>query len=770
MPNIPDHSMHISVDRGGTFTDVYASYPSASNKGDEEGGDREELIIKLLSQDPGNYEDAPREGIRRVLEHVLQKTIPRDEKFTTEKIGTIRLSTTVATNALLERRGAKVALLTTNGFKDLLVIGNQARPDIFALNIQKPEVLYKKVVEVDERVTLVGYTSDPRREEREVKFDDKGKVTRGYDGEEGEHVDIVQGLSGEAVRIMRKPDEKQVEEDLKKLYEEGYRSLAVVFIHSYTFPEHERILGEIARKVGFTHISLSSSAMPMIRAVPRGTSSTADAYLTPVLQDYIDGFFSGFDRSLREGVDQLSKGEVGQKGKVTRVEFMRSDGGLTDVKTFSGLHSVLSGPAGGVVGFALTSYDPKRKQAVIGLDMGGTSTDVSRFAGDYEIVFETTTAGISIQSPQLDINTVAAGGGSRLFFRNGLFVSGPESAGSHPGPACYRKGGPLAVTDANLLLGRLLPRYFPKIFGKTEDQPLDVEASKKAFDELAKVIKEQVKSDMSLDEVAWGFIKVANETMSRPIRALTEARGYAAHKHILSAFGGAAGQHACSIAKTLGIKTILIHRFSSVLSAYGMSLSDRVFEKQEPSSDTFDKEDTEAKLRSRMENLVKDVRKQLEDAGFEEKYIVVEEYLNLRYDGTDTSLMTRIPTDGWIERSSFETTYKQEFGFVLKNKSIIVDDIRVRGIGKSFSTLGPSVFEQAEKLDFKPVDGSKAERASVYFEETGRVDTPVFQIQQLNEGDLIEGPALVIDDTQTVVVDPAPVVCKVLKKSLLIEL
>lgn len=280
----------------------------------------------------------------------------------------------------------------------------QARPDIFALNIQKPEVLYKKVIEVDERVTLMGYTSDPRREEREVKFDENGKVTRGYDGEDGDHSDIVQGVSGEAVRILRTPDEKKVEEDLKRLYEDGYRSLAVVFIHSFTYPEHERLVGRIAKKVGFTQISLSSSAMPIIRAVPRGTSSTADAYLTPVLQDYIDGFFNGFDISLREGVDQLSKGQVGKKDKVTRVEFMRSDGGLTDVKTFSGLHSVLSGPAGGVVGFALTSWDPKRKQAVIGLDMGGTSTDVSRFAGDYEIVFETTTAGISIQSPQLDIS------------------------------------------------------------------------------------------------------------------------------------------------------------------------------------------------------------------------------------------------------------------------------------------------------------------------------------------------------------------------------
>ena len=283
----------------------------------------------------------------------------------------------------------------------------KSRPHIFALDIKKPEVLYKKVIEVEERVTLVGFTSDPKRREREVQFSKDGKVTRGYDGESADDSkDVVRGLSGEAVRILQRPNEKHIERDLKALYEEGFRSLAVVFIHSYTFPDHERLVGKIAKRIGFTHISLSSSLMPTIKAVTRGASCTADAYLTPILQAYIDGFFDGFDESLRDGVNKLAKGETDAKTSsgFTQVEFMRSDGGLTDVKSFSGLHSILSGPAGGVVGFALTSWDKKRKQPLVGIDMGGTSTDVSRYAGEYEIVFEATTAGIAIQSPQLDIS------------------------------------------------------------------------------------------------------------------------------------------------------------------------------------------------------------------------------------------------------------------------------------------------------------------------------------------------------------------------------
>src|SRR5271170_5322844 len=325
--------------------------------------------------------------------------------------------------------------------------------------------------------------------------------------------------------------------------------------------------------------------MPMIKLVPRATSVCADAYLTPAIKKYIFGFQAGFEGGL--GTESV-KHEKGSKA--ARCEFMQSDGGLVDVDNFSGLRAILSGPAGGVVGYALTSYDPETNIPVIGFDMGGTSTDVSRYgSGRYEHVFETTTAGVTIQSPQLDINTVAAGGGSRLFFRNGLFVVGPESAGAHPGPACYRKGGPLTVTDANLFLGRLLPDFFPKIFGKNEDEGLDVKASEKLFKELTMTINDEISSKsgekpMTADEVAYGFIKIANETMTRPIRSLTEAKGHDTSTHRLATFGGAGGQHAVAIAESLGIRQILLHRYSSVLSAYGMALADIVDERQEPDS------------------------------------------------------------------------------------------------------------------------------------------------------------------------------------------
>lgn len=482
-----------------------------------------------------------------MLESVTNTKIPRGKVLNTDKIDYIRLSTTVATNALLERKGHKHALLITKGFKDLLLIGNQSRPRIFDLNIRRSAPLYTTVVEVDERVTLVGFTSDPHGESNAVQFNEAGKVVRGYrgagwDGEgdaEGPG-EIVKGISGEAVRILRTPSVDEVRQDLEKLHKDGYRSLAIVFAHSYTFPQHEMLVANLAREMGFTQISVSSQLLPMVKMVPRGVSSTADAYLTPILREYLDGFFGGFDEKLRD-----------KKVQNPRVEFMGSDGGLLDLKNFSGLKSILSGPAGGVVGYALTSWDEKEKKPIIGLDVGGTSTDVSRFSGRYEVVYETTTAGVTIQSPQLDINTVAAGGGSCLSFRNGLFLAGPESAGAEPGPACYRsvlssspyvfcadyananrKGGPLAVTDANLLLGRLIPDYFPKIFGASEKEPLDTEASRTAFEKLRVDINNEAGRRMKLDEVVYGFIKVANETMCRPIRALTEARGYATSKHM----------------------------------------------------------------------------------------------------------------------------------------------------------------------------------------------------------------------------------------------
>lgn len=750
---IPDRSIRICADRGGTFCDVHASYPDPDNL-----HERKDIVVKLLSQDPGNYKDAPTEGIRRVLETITGKVIPRGSILDTSKIDYIRLSTTVATNALLERKGHKHALVITRGFKDLLLIGNQSRPKIFDLNIRRPPPLYSKVIEVDERVTLVGYTSDPKAEEHAVRFDENGRITRGYLGKgwDGKSIgegpgDVIRGLSGEAVRILRKPDPERLRQDLQNLYNEGYRSLAIVFVHSYTYPDHERIVGSIARTIGFNHVSESAQLLPMIKMVPRGVSSTADAYLTPILYEYLEGFFKGFDEKLRDG-------------HVTspRVEFMGSDGGLLDLNNFSGLKSILSGPAGGVVGYALTSWDKEKKYPIIGLDVGGTSTDVSRFDGRYEVVYETTTAGVTIQSPQLDINTVAAGGGSCLTFRNGLFLAGPESAGAQPGPACYRKGGPLAVTDANLLLGRLIPDYFPKIFGKSEKEPLDVRASKIAFEELAKEINEshELEKNLELDEIVYGFIKVANETMCRPIRALTEARGHATSSHVLASFGGAGGQHACEIAKLLGIKTILIHRYSSILSAYGLALADRVFELQEPNSTLYTPHNIGA-LIARLDRLTVDVKAELSKQGFEGKRIHVERMLNMRFEGTDTALMV-LPavSDGHGQddfEAAFKRLYRAEFGFLLETKNVMVDDIKVRGIGKTFDSLGESVYTEVSKLAKHQVDViAKADaRYSVYFDVVGRVDdTPVFLLDKLSVGDMLEGPAMIIDDTQTIVLVP----------------
>lgn len=667
----------------------------------------------------------------------------------------IRLSTTVATNALLERKGEKHALVTTKGFKDLLQIGNQSRPAIFDLSIRKPDVLYSEVYEVDERVTLAGFTSDPHFFENKVRFNDDGSIQQPYQGRdkpppsedpgsEGQDAPIVRGVSGEAVAILKKPDEAVLKRDLRKIFDSGIRALAVVLIHSFTFPDHEKIVEKVAREVGFKHISLSSQLMPMIKAVPRGTSTTADAYLTPVLHAYIDSFFSGFDESLRNG----SAG--------TKVEFMMSDGGLTSVERFSGLKSIISGPAGGVVGMALTGYDQNDGRPVLGLDMGGTSTDVSRFAGRYEQIFETTISGVTIQSPQLDVNTVASGGSSRLFFRNGLFVVGPESASAHPGPTCYRKGGPLAITDANVVTGHLAVELFPKIFGPNEDEGLDVEASQRGFEELTNDINKQTGKHLSVDEVAQGFIRIANETMCRPIRALTEARGYSASKHILSCFGGAGGQHACSLARSLGIKTVLIHKYSSILSAYGMALADRVFEKQEPSSQRWGSDRCIEQIESRAKSLESDVRSELQRQGFTDDQLQIEPMLNMRYDGTDTALMTLKPKDGWeaVEKS-FVSTYKTEFGFTL-DKPIVIDDVRVKGIGKSYQSLGESVHAEHARIlkesgGFKEAPALKdANKKSVYFEGKGRVDTPILPLDKLSAGEKVVGPAILIDGTQTI--------------------
>lgn len=745
--------IRIAIDRGGTFTDCVGNPGSGAMKDD--------VVIKLLSDDPANYDDAPLEGIRRLLSHFTGRDIPRGEPLDTSAIESIRMGTTVATNALLERKGEELAMVVTKGFGDCLEIGNQSRPRIFDLAIRRPDVLYKTVVEIDERVTLEDYAEDPEHSKTDAKAL----------GEVGEDEELVKGLSGEAVRILKRVDESKVKEQLQKVFDEGYRSVAVCLLHGYTFPKHEEVVGKLAKDIGFTHVSLSHELMPMIKLVPRATSACADAYLTPAIRKYIDGFQKGFAGGL--GTESVKK-EEGSKG--ARCEFMQSDGGLVDVDVFSGLKAILSGPAGGVVGYALTSYDPETKTPVIGFDMGGTSTDVSRYGeGRYEHVFETTTAGVTIQSPQLDINTVAAGGGSRLFFKNGLFVVGPESASAHPGPACYRKDGPLTITDANLVLGRLLPEFFPKIFGKNEDEGLDIEASKKLFEELTEQINKEESSggqtggskegrQMSVDEVAYGFIKIANETMTRPIRSLTEARGHDTSKHRLATFGGAGGQHAVAIAEALGIKQILVHRYSSVLSAYGMALADVVDERQEPESETWS-QDVIPRLQKKMDELKKKSTARLRDQGFEENKIEFEEYLNMRYRGTESALMVIKPSkehadkdfDGqeWAFGEAFVQQHEQEFGFTLPDRDIIIDDVRARGIGKSLQVQEKTVDEQLKELKTNALGNNDKVhgRASVFFQD-GRKDTAIYKLEDLEIGDRISGPAIIADGTQTIVITP----------------
>ena len=729
-------SFRFSIDRGGTFTDVYAEVPG-------ESGFR---VVKLLSEDPQNYPDAPREGMRRILEAVTGETFPK-ESFNADKIEWIRMGTTVATNALLERKGAKTTLVTTKGFRDLLQIGNQSRPKIFDLEISKLDLLYEEVVEVDERVRI-------------VREDEKSSHNSG--------LEIVEGTTGEKFAVLAKPDLAVVRQELDAVFEKGIRAVAVVFLHAYAFPEHERQIGVIAREIGFEQISLSHEVMPMVKMVARGDTTTVDAYLTPHIRNYLQSFRSGFSDNLKK----------------TQLLFMQSDGGLTDSGKFKGSNAILSGPAGGVVGYAVTT---DLGQPVIGFDMGGTSTDVSRYGDDYELVHETETAGVRIQAPQMHIKTVAAGGGSRLFFRNGLFEVGPESAGAHPGPVCYRKEGYLAVTDANLVLGRLHPQYFPKIFGPNENEALDLDASRNAFEKITAEINEYSKErelpEMSLEEVALGFLRVANEVMVRPIREISVMRGFDIKEHALACFGGAGGQHACSIARELGISKIFIHRFSGILSAYGMGLADIVVEKQEPSAHVLpeNKEnDVFKNLLKNLEKLSSDAKTELLAQGYKAEQIEIKRYLNLRYQGTDTALMISEPDEvsnydtgntncelGISESSSelqknttkfpdyvsaFRQTYLREFGFDLTGREIIVDDLRVRAVAKS-----PGL----QKYPLAKKDGTPGavEQTKCYFmsESSGCgawQETPIYRLENLGAGQQLRGPVIVMQNTSTILVEP----------------
>ncbi|WVQ78999.1 hypothetical protein IAT38_001091 [Cryptococcus sp. DSM 104549] len=717
----PVDKVKICIDRGGTFCDVIAM---SDSKGDH--------LVKLLSVDPTHYPDAPREGVRRVLEWFTGETIPRDEPIDTSRIEYLRMGTTVATNALLERKGERCALLITRGFKDALEIGTQSRPFLFQLAIKKPDVLYTKVVEVDERVT-------PEWPE----FIVEGK-TVADDGSA-----LVSGVSDSVIRIIEPLATDKVRADLEALYAEGYRSIAIVLAHSYLYPAHEKAVQAIAAEIGFPHISVSSDLQPQINLNSRGSSATADAYLTPEVRRYLDGFASGF------------KGGLQDEGSC-RVSFMQSDGSLVDFRKFSGLKAILSGPAGGVVGFARTSYDPLDGSPVVGFDMGGTSTDVSRYSGSFEHVFETTTAGVTIQTPQLDINTVAAGGGSILTYRNGMFAVGPESAGAHPGPACYRKGGPLTVTDANLFLGRLHIDSFPKIFGPSEDMPLDYEIVKTKFEELTEVINKESEKKLTPAEVACGFINVANTAMARPIRALTEQRGFRTSAHNLSCFGGAGGQHASALAAQLGMHNVIVHKFSSLLSAYGMALADVAVDVSEPSILAYSPSVLPA-ITSRFDALKSKALSQLHAQGITSN-IIYECYLNLKYQGSDTKLMILAPEDGDYAKA-FIAQHQREFSFTLE-APVLIEDIRVRAIGlgevqdqsgKEAAAEGESTWvNDMEALPSQLVGkGAHFGTNEIYFEEVGKfAPAPLYKLDDLAAGTVVPGPAVILDKTQTILVHP----------------
>ncbi|OKL59785.1 hypothetical protein UA08_04737 [Talaromyces atroroseus] len=682
--------IRIAIDRGGTFTDVHASIPN-----------RDDLILKLLSVDPQNYNDAPTEGIRRVLEVASHSSIPRGQPLDLRDVESIRMGTTVATNALLERKGERCAFLITKGFKDLLVIGNQARPDIFDLSVTVPAVLYETVVEVDERVTLEAFTEDPdqrRPTDEEIKGDP----------------DLVLGVSKKVVRVLRRPDLDLVRQQLQGLRDQGIRSVSICFMHSYTYPGHELAVAAVAEELGIS-VSVSAVLQPMIKMVPRGQSATADAYLTPLTRQYTDGFRPGF-------VGQLEAAES------PRCDMMQSDGGLVDFRRFSGLRAILSGPAGGVVGYAQTCYDEK---PLIGFDMGGTSTDVSRYAGMYEHVFESVTAGIALQTPQLDINTVAAGGGSRLFWSHGLFKVGPDSAGAHPGPACYRKGGPATVTDANLVLGRLVPECFPRIFGPDENEPLDEAAAREVLVELAKEIERDTQRTLSPEEVALGFLRVANEIST--------------NWWYLEVLGDS------TLALLPQLWASVVYYYTDTLPYY--------------------------RLMEMVEQLRTKAFGQLRDQGIDEATgdeIYVELFLHMHYHGSDTLIMIPQPTAGdqWAFGECFIERHRQEFGFSLP-RDVCIGDVRLRAVGRKRGTgersLPPSKQLEALSSIQGPAAEAKFMTKKVYFEQHGWQSTPVYRLETLPVGNRLVGPALIIDKTQTILVTPGAK-ATVLKSHIVIDI
>jgi 5-oxoprolinase (ATP-hydrolysing) len=664
------------IDRGGTFTDIVAQRPNG-----------EIVVHKLLSENPDRYLDAPLQGIREAM------GIPMDSPIPAEQISVVKMGTTVATNALLERKGDGTLLLITKGFRDALKIGYQARPNIFARQIILPTPLCEQVIEVEERYSAQGEELVP------VQID---------------------------AALM---------DALQTAYAAGIRSCAIVFLHGYRYPSHERQVAAIVREMGFTQISVSHQVSPLMKLVSRGDTTVVDAYLSPILRRYVDRIAA-----------QLSTSETSSTCKLM---FMQSNGGLTDAQQFQGKDSILSGPAGGIVGAVKTSAIAGFHK-IIGFDMGGTSTDVSHFNGEYERTFETEVAGVRLRAPMMSIHTVAAGGGSILEFDGSRYRVGPESAGAFPGPACYRHDGPLTVTDCNVLVGKLQAEFFPAVFGPAGNLPLDKEIVQQKFAALATQIGEATGDFRAPEQVAAGFLAIAIDKMATAIKKISIQRGYDVTEYTLCCFGGAGGQHACPIAEALGMSQIFLHPYAGVLSAYGIGLADvRSLKEQAIEAPLTDA--TLTQLERAFEALTQAGQAELVAQGITAQQIQVLRNVHLRYEGTDSALMV-----AWdaleTMRSQFERAYQQRYGFAMQHKTLIVEAVSVEVVGQSdvsTASVSPPV-----ALASRRTSPLEATATVPLFAKGTWHDAPVYHRCDLSVGDRIAGAALIVEPTGTNVIEP----------------
>ncbi|MDX2937690.1 hydantoinase B/oxoprolinase family protein [Streptomyces ipomoeae] len=643
------------VDRGGTFTDLVACRP-----------DGRLLTHKLLSDNPARYADAAVAGVRELLHG------------SDAPIEAVRMGTTVATNALLERTGERTLLVITRGFRDALRIAYQNRPHIFAREIELPEPLYERVVEADERIAADG-------------------------------------------TVLRAPDLDALAEDLRSAYDDGIRAVAVVCMHSHLHPAHEQAIGELAARIGFPQISLSSEVSPLMKLVPRGDTAVVDAYLSPVLRRYV-----------RHVADEL---------RGVRLMFMQSNGGLVEAGQFRGKDAILSGPAGGIVGMArmsqLAGFD-----RVIGFDMGGTSTDVSHFAGEYERVFTTQLAGVRLRAPMLDIHTVAAGGGSVLHFDGSRYRVGPDSAGADPGPACYRGGGPLTVTDANVMLGRIQPAHFPRVFGPDGDQPLDAALVRDRFADLAREIRDRTGDDRTPEQVAEGYLQIAVTNIAGAVKRISVQKGHDVTRYALTTFGGAGGQHACKVADSLGIRTVLVPPMAGLLSALGIGLADTTAMREQSVEAPLEPASMPGVLKT-ADDLESAARAELLAEDVPENRIRVVRRAQLRYDGTDTALTVELTAPDSMRRA-FEERHRATYSFTL-DRPIVVEALSVEATGL---TTPPDLSALA------PYEGRTADPRTVSLHTGGAWhDVPLHRREELPPGEAVTGPAIVAEAGATTVVD-----------------